>query len=139
MILQQDPRLEVRPTIKPYGCYFMCMCFAANKYAGTLMGIDEIVGYYDKLTDAGAMSDKCYIHDARVCMRILGLPVKVAKKPPGYVIRGSQFAIELWTLYRQETGGWWRHFVIGTYDPWGLSETRRYGKPDSVRVFTYQE
>ena len=137
MILQTDPRLKKREYIHPMGCYFMCLCFVANKFSGTEIDINRIIFLYDSLIDAGAMDKKCYIHDPKKCLRIMGLKIsKVRKELMSYVVRDKEFAIELWTLYRQETQGTWSHFVYGSYDPWGLSQSRRFGKLDSLRVLT---
>ena len=85
------------------------------------------------------MEKDCYVLDPQKIMDEITTPeVKLkfkGKYPADYKLKKNEKAIELWN-YAPEN--WW-HFVIGNYDPWKESITRKKGTLDSYRVWEIVE
>lgn len=137
MYLQTDTRLNA--FINSDGCNFMSIAFLANKHAGTQLSIEKIEQVYDDAVAQGIMDSECYIKDYDTLFILFGLSVRYTQRhePPGK--RCAQNQIELLHFVYPEKG--WGHFVAGdgcgnvAYDPWGVSQTAKYGHLSSKRIF----
>jgi hypothetical protein len=145
MILQTDPRLL--PEINKYGCYFMCICFFLNKFKKKLWDTDKINEFYKTMVHLGYIEaddnfdsvdpdDATIMYPAKI-FESEGLNVKYfGHSHKSRICNTDEFEILKFTRI---TGG--SHFVCGdgmghvTYDPWGVSNTVKYGSLDSKRVF----
>jgi len=136
MILQIDRRM--RPQIHDYGCYYLSLCFLANKYANAALSAEFINdGLYLALMRHGLMSDTCYIKDPVGVLHELGLRSQFVAKvePPTHALKDDEFQV------LRFKGPSISHFVVGTatsavaYDPYGESRAVREGVLVGQRVF----
>ncbi len=145
MILQRDVRLL--PEIQEQGCYFMSICFFINKYKNNAWTTDGLNDFYKTMVHIGAINadgdftsvaaDDSIIMDPERIFRMKGLDVRYNDRhdPPSYSCDSNEFEILKFTRGR------YAHFVCGdgaghvTYDPWGDSNTVRFGTLNSKRIF----
>lgn len=140
MILQTDSRL--REEIRVWGCYFMSLCCAANKYAGTEFTPLMINDLVDKFQARGFMQTdeqyKCFVKEPEMILQYLGLQaIYVGKiEPASHTLNPDEFHIQRW-----KAPGHISHFVLGArtmecgWDPWGDSRSVRDGQIMGQRVF----
>ena len=57
-LMQNDPRLQARPSIKTHGCYFRALSQICEKAAGKVLTERQIIDQYDWCLDNGAMVDE---------------------------------------------------------------------------------
>ena len=145
MILQKDKRLI--PELREAGCYFMSICFLLNKYQGTEWSPELINEFYQKVAAKGfVLADEDFtsvsdydatIKNPEAIFVEKGLYVRYTDKHelPSRICGEDEFEI-LKFVHGNHT-----HFVVGTgcgqvaYDPWGVSDTVKYGHLDSKRIF----
>lgn len=141
MIGQRSEELKVRPQIHDTGCYFLCICYLGWQHSEPKKSLTstDIVYLYDCAIHEKTMEKDCYVLDPQKIMDEITTPeVKLkfkGKYPADYKLKKNEKAIELWN-YAPEN--WW-HFVIGNYDPWKESITRKKGTLDSYRVWEIVE
>jgi hypothetical protein len=146
MILQKDKRLL--PEIQKNGCYFMALLFCANKYAGAEWDTDKINNFYKRMVHLGfikADDDFTTVadYDAMILLpgKILmmaGLKARYNNRHdlPHITCRNNQFEILKFKYENLTPFVCGDGFGIVTYDPWGESNTVRFGRLDSKRIFT---
>lgn len=145
MILQRDVRLL--PEIQEQGCYFMSILFFINKYRNNTWTTDNINEFYKTMVHIGAVMadgnfsavgvDDSTIINPELIFRMKGLNVRYNDRhdPPSYTCDSEEF--EILKFVR----GGYSHFVCGdgsghvAYDPWGDSNTVRFGSLNSKRIF----
>ena len=57
-LMQNDPKLEPRPSIKTHGCYFRALSQICEKAACKVLTERQIIDQYDWCLDNGAMVDE---------------------------------------------------------------------------------
>lgn len=143
MILQTDRRFwDLFRFFYDYGCYVMSLVFMANKHAGTLISIEQIVQWAREWTEKNYLGEKLYVQRPVAMLRDMGLEVKSFRHADGREQpRRNEIEILKFQLARPETNGWWNHFVTGdgkghvAYDPWGVSQTATKGELVGRRIF----
>jgi hypothetical protein len=139
MILQRDEQLLQQ--INEWGCYYMDLLFAVNKYTNRGFDQDLINRLYATLGKHGWMDDECTILAPDSITRFLELDTRIVieggthKLPPQREPGADEFEVQRWTYESLS------HFVFfdpadGTcYDSWGVSKCLSRGAMADKRVF----
>ena len=137
MIGQRSRELKIRPEIHDTGCYFLCICYLGWQYSEPERSItaEKIIETYDWAVEKKFMQKDCYILEPQMLIDYFTKPkfrlIFNGKYDAEYELKENEVAIELW---KYAPKNWW-HFVIGNYDPWKESITRKKGTLDSYRVW----
>ena len=144
MILQTDPRLL--PEINKYGCYFMSICFFLNKYKKVMWTTDKINDFYKLMVNIGNIEADDDFTTANPIDAEIIKPDKIFQSggliveylghcSKDYICDSDKFEI---LKFVGKNGS---HFVCGdgkgnvAYDPYGDSNSVRFGELHSKRVF----
>lgn len=136
MILQTDSRM--RDEIDKWGCYYMSLCFLANKYTGIELSAEDLNDrIYNQLIQHGLMKETCWIRDPVGILNYLGLRCDSVGvyEPVTHALKDNEFQI------LRFKGKDISHFVVGTrsnecaYDPYGVSQAVETGELKAQRVF----
>lgn len=141
MVLQIADRL--REEIREYGCYFMSLLYLINHMTNMTLTTGRINALRRLFISQGWMDENCFILDPVAILGWAGINANIVtengthKLPPSYQIGPGEYEI-----LEFKRPGEMSHFVVGPYDgrrvgydPYGDSESVRYGKLISKRVF----
>jgi hypothetical protein len=114
------------------GCYAFSIIALAEKITGKLI---DVVAALEKAIRMGYINgDTCYVNAADSFLSDLtGRKWICAKEGAGYKIKPGDMVIEYWEW--KEPSVIHPHFVLPEYDPWGKSNTCKYGKIAGYRIF----
>lgn len=119
------------------GCYYLSIVHIAEGILGR--DIDVIDTYIWAVERGYILEDCLVVHPDLLLATLIKGEVVFHKEALSYIKGGDDIVI---TRYeRATTGHTYTHFVVGyngkvEYDPLGDSNTVRYGRPVSYRVFT---
>lgn len=143
MILQKDPRLKGDYRWEKWGCNLNVIYFHVNKYCNytwTTGKMESIAGYCVR---QNWLDGQFKVLQYEQIYRYLGLDVEYVSfdrfYPAEYECRPDEIEHLRWTnTYK---GKITKHFTSGdgfshcTFDPYGVSNTVRYGSVEDKRVF----
>jgi len=119
------------------GCYFLSLVRAAEEIKSNYIDPYDI---YLKAIALHYLGEDCYIIDPEALMQLMtGIKWIVSKSGP--IFKPGEGDIEILRFERVETTKTWAHFVLGDgkgtvkYDPYGDSQTVKYGTLVSKRIF----
>jgi hypothetical protein len=115
------------------GCYAFSIIALAEKISGK--NIDVIAALERGIKEGYINGDNCYVNSADAFLNDLtGRKWKCTKESASYKIKPGDMVIEYWEW--KESSTIHPHFVLPGYDPWGKSNTCKYGKIAGYRVFS---
>ena len=123
------------------GCYFICMCIVAMK--AMLRQFDIIEAFCDAEANGHVHYNykntedpkNCLVQDSQKLMAFLcpGFDVSYRMAGPLYKPADDEYCIEEWHWPNKAKVS--IHFVLPEYDPLGESNTKKFGKIHSKRIF----
>jgi hypothetical protein len=114
------------------GCYAFSIMALAEKIKGAPV---DVIPELEKAIKAKYINgDNCFVNTADAFLSSLtGIKFTCTKEGTGYKPKLGDYVIEYWEL--KDPSGIKPHFVLPEYDPWGKSNTCKYGKIAGYRVF----
>lgn len=114
------------------GCYAFSIIALAEKITDKHI---EVLAALEKAIKMGCIDgNTCYVNAADAFLTDLtGRRWTCTKEGAGYKPKPGEQIIEYWEW--KEPKGIHPHFVLPDYDPWGKSNTCKYGKIAGYRIF----
>lgn len=114
--------------IANYGCYFICLVKAANK------DLNNILFYYDEALRKGLIDEDCYIKDPVKLLKMLGREDINTVVKSDTIDFPSKIVVVMYE-WKNYTHFCLLHSDEKLFDPLGDSNTVKYGKMKSFRLF----
>lgn len=136
MLLQTDERFPQR--IRDYGCYFMALLYFGEQNRGTQYDIDEVIAILHRAQEANWINYDMYVKRPADILRAVGL--NISDRPAWRSALHKAQPNELEILYYKRDQPSHEHFVaakngVVVYDPMGESQTVKFGRLVSKRIF----